>query len=335
MLNKIINSAGDFLVKNNWFTVRLIKYKNSSVRIVYYHMVSNFERPHYFDHKAISKKLFQEQIDFFKQHYKIVCISEAIYLIDNNENIKNLLVISFDDGFKENFTNIYPILKRNKISGTFFIISNCIDNKDLMWRNKLLLINREKRSLILKSTKKLVEEYKLSEFKDNDNLFSWSLNNWQMDLKEYYVNFLWEKVMPFSIEEYLNINKPYMNSDEIKQLSLEGHNIGSHSKTHPVFSKLSYQNFRDEISLSCEFINKITNKNVTTFSYPFGRASSRDFENNYNLETDSNLLFFGTKNNLKNTSLNIRWERDNTEHSFNIMLLRFALLPVFRNIKIN
>ena len=85
-------------------------------------MVRENDVAHYFPNKAISKNLFQQQILFFKTHFNIVSLQNAISIIENGNKKKNLLVLSFDDGFKENFTEILPILKKNNILSTFFII---------------------------------------------------------------------------------------------------------------------------------------------------------------------------------------------------------------------
>lgn len=333
MTNKILGLIGGFLASNKWFTVRLLCYRNKSIRIVYYHMISDIDKNYYFKNKAITKTLFQQQIDFFKKHYTIVSMQQALDLIDNEKDTKNILVISFDDGFKENFTTIYPILKKNNILGTFFLISNCIDNKDLMWRNKLLLINKSASDKILNAVKKLSEEYKIPLTTKNFNLLNWSLSYWDMRNKENYVNYLWKLTMPYSLEEFLDKEKPYMSSNEIKILSSEGHEIGSHSISHPAFSKLDYDDFKHEISQSSKIIGSIINKKINKFSYPFGRVSPISFESRYKKEFDENFIFFGTKNRLDNFNIENRIQRDNVEHHFNVMLFRFALLPIFRKLK--
>jgi peptidoglycan/xylan/chitin deacetylase (PgdA/CDA1 family) len=334
MVDKVFNLIGKVLVSNPWFTIRLLKYKEQSIRVVYYHMVRENEAAHYFSKKSISKNLFQQQILFFKTHFTIVSLKNAISMVENGDKKKNLLVLSFDDGFKENFTNVLPILKKNNILATFFIISNCIDNRDLMWRNKLLVINNAEENKLNLAISQTKEEFSLPNFKKRDNLLSWSLNSWKMTDKENIVNFLWNQTMEYSVWDYLEENSPYLNADQINSINDQGHEIGSHSVSHPVFSKLNYFEFREEISSSSKVISELLNIKVNSFSYPFGRTASVEFENRYREESGPHFLFLGTKNSLNNINLNSRWERDNVEHSYNIMLFRFAVLPIFRSLKI-
>ena len=50
--------------------------------------------------------------------------------------------------------------------------------------------------------------------------------------------------------------------------------IGSHSESHTVLSRLSYEKQFKEIKGSKTFLEKIINKNVEIFCYPFGRRVS-------------------------------------------------------------
>ncbi|MBO7187398.1 MAG: polysaccharide deacetylase family protein [Clostridia bacterium] len=59
-------------------------------------------------------------------------------------------------------------------------------------------------------------------------------------------------------------------SDLIKKISLSGHEIGTHSKTHPNMSKLNKNQMVSELTSSKSAIENITNKKVELFRPPFG-----------------------------------------------------------------
>ena len=90
----------------------------------------------------------------------------------------------------------------------------------------------------------------------------------------YYGNLkLKHKILDYLLKKFeINI-KPkdyYLNKKEIKYLSSLGMIIGSHSESHTLLSRLSYEKQFKEIKNSKTFLEKITNKNVDTFSYPYG-----------------------------------------------------------------
>jgi len=314
------------------FTKLLIKYKQNSLRIVYYHMISNVKPDYYFNNKGISLKLFKSQISFYKSHYEIISLEKALSLAKKNICLKNKLVITFDDGFVENYSIVAPILLSEKITATFFFTTNCIDNKDLMWRNKLVVIQKHILESHISKINKFSDLFNVINLNFNDSLLEWSKNHWPMSIKEVFVNKIWDIVMPYTLTHYLKENKPYCSSAQIKELSNLGFSIGSHSLSHPMFNKLDYESFSNEIISSSLILSKIINKEVKLFSYPFGERSIKLHEEKFLKLNKSNWIFLGTKNYLNNFSNNYNfWERDNVEFNNFFMKLRFAYFPIIRS----
>lgn len=313
---------------------QVLNYRSSSLRIVYYHIISDSDPEYYFSNKALSVQGFRDHIKFFKRRYDIISLEEAIQLSENNQSLKNKLVITFDDGFQENYSIIAPILVENDIRATFFIISGCVDNQDLMWRNKILLFDKYVQNMNTDILQEISQEFQISPPEQNQDLMQWSFSHWPMRIKEDLVNKIWEKTMLFSLSEYLEKHKPYCTRDQLIELSNEGFGIGSHSHTHPIFSRLTFDEFSEEIETSTEILEKIIDKEITTFSYPFGNRSDRKFEIQLQQNTGKKWVFLGTKNGLNNFASNsIQWERDNLEHSNLEMKLRFLYLPIYRSLK--
>ena len=333
MINNLKNSFSKLFLNSSFFTLKIINYKSKSIRIVNYHMISDLNHDYYFKNKALSTIDFQNHLDFYKKYFTILSLKQAIMAIDNNEKRKNILVLTFDDGFQCNYNVVLPILLKNNINATFFIISNCLNNKNLMWRNKLLLINKTSKDSLNKSISIACEKFNIKKFKIKDSLLNWSIKHWDMKKKEEITNFLWDECLDFSVDEYLDYEKPYLDSKQLLELKSFGNEIGSHSKSHPDFSNLSYFEFKEEIYNSSHFIERIINEKINYFSYPFGRVSSSFFEKKYKQEVNPEILFFGIKNSLNNHNSANRLERDNVEFEFSTLLFRFLILPVIRSLK--
>ena len=261
ILNNILFFNGSILMKTPSLVKLLLNYKSDSLRIVYYHIVTEKNQPYYFDNKSITPKEFECQINFLKKHYEIISLSEAMLYAKEKKSLKKKLVLTFDDGFTENHTVIAPILSKNNLSAVFYLMSNCIDNKDLMWRNKLLLINKVDRNNLDNGIKLISKKYKL-ETKRSRNLMEWSFKYFPMDVKDEIVNLLWKLTLDIGVEEYLEKNEPYLTSKQIVELNSQGFEFGSHSMSHPIFSKLTYQEFEHEIVNSKIEIEKIIKKNI-------------------------------------------------------------------------
>jgi peptidoglycan/xylan/chitin deacetylase (PgdA/CDA1 family) len=73
----------------------------------------------------------------------------------------------------------------------------------------------------------------------------------------------------FLVTDFLN-TPGYLTTNQVKILSESGMQIGSHSKSHPNFLKLTASERIKELRDSKVILEKIIGKEVTTFSFPFG-----------------------------------------------------------------
>lgn len=335
IVNKILHYNGALLSKSSFLANTFFNYKSESLRIVYYHIVSKKEYPYYFKNKGIEIEEFKRQVKYLKSKYDIISLNHAIELAKNQQSLKNKLVITFDDGFEENYSIAAPILDDLQCTATFYLIGNCIDNEHLMWRNKLLVIqNNTDENNLLKAVKKVAAEFNLNT-KGYKSLLSWSFNYLPMKDKDKIIDKLWRLTMNITVEEFLQQYTPYLNISQIKELSVAGFEFGSHSMTHPDFSKLSYNEFEREITDSVIKIEHVLDKKIHSFTYPFGRRANSNFEKKYlNSQENSIKTLLGTRNKLINKGVNISsWERDNMEFSFQIALSRFYIISSLRNLR--
>jgi peptidoglycan/xylan/chitin deacetylase (PgdA/CDA1 family) len=96
------------------FLNKFFCYRKDSLRIGYYHIISGQSKEHNFDKKKISPELFEKHLSFFNKHFDIVSLTEAIQMAERKESLYRKLVLTFDDGFAENYSVAAPYLKRKK-----------------------------------------------------------------------------------------------------------------------------------------------------------------------------------------------------------------------------
>ena len=97
----------------------------------------------------------------------------------------------------------------------------------------------------------------------------------------YYGNLeLKHKILNYLLRKFeINVKSQdyYLNQKEIKYLSSLGMIIGSHSESHTLLSRLKYNKQFSEINNSKVFLEKIINKNIDIFCYPYGGKISYNF----------------------------------------------------------
>src|SRR3989338_10297031 len=104
-----------------------------TVPIMMYHHVDHTFKPRL---DTVSPENFERHMEFLAQHhYRVISLDELIRGINNGKVFpRNTVVITFDDGYLDNYTNAFEILKRYQFPATIFVPSDDIDTKEhLSW----------------------------------------------------------------------------------------------------------------------------------------------------------------------------------------------------------
>ncbi|PTT35618.1 hypothetical protein DBR28_12115 [Chryseobacterium sp. HMWF028] len=202
-----------------------------------YHSVSDKELPHIkhvIRYKTI--KQFEDDLDHLSKNFQFVDWQEFKEFTSGNfKPKKKIALLTFDDGFREFYDIAAPILERKGIYACNFVNPAFIDNEDMMFRCKASLLADavEKKKTIdpeiwrILSVKTNAERYLLQKtilkinYQEKDTL-DWLAEKLEIDFKAY-------------SKEY----KPYLSTEELKELTRKGFGISSHSWDHPKYGDLS------------------------------------------------------------------------------------------------
>jgi len=75
---------------------------------------------------AVSCENFEKQILALKSKYKIVSMDTFLENI-RKKNSEFMIAITFDDGYKDNFTYAFPILKKHKIPALIYVTTKFLN----------------------------------------------------------------------------------------------------------------------------------------------------------------------------------------------------------------
>ena len=202
-------------------------------------------------------------------------------------------LLTFDDGFKD---HIYAaeILKKHNSVGLFFIPTLPLKNNTILDVHKThLIVGKVKGLEAVNELEKYLNKNKIDNYynqkeklkyqvaykKHNDEFYKKKFKK----IMNYYGNLeLKDKILNYLLRKFeINVKSQdyYLNKKEIKYLSSLGMIIGSHSESHILLSRLNKKKQFKEINNSKVFLEKIINKNIDIFCYPYGGKIS------YNLDT--------------------------------------------------
>ncbi len=110
---------GWYLPMRNWKRRRAHSFP---VVVLYHHLVS--ERPH---PMGIPTDVFLEQLRFLKRHYRVVSLSSALAMLESGRVEEPVVVLTFDDGYGDNFLNLRAALRAEPAPVTLFVCPRLIE----------------------------------------------------------------------------------------------------------------------------------------------------------------------------------------------------------------
>ena len=117
----------------------------NNLTIIMYHYVRDLRNSRYPNINALDIELFKEQIVYLRKHYNIISMEEVIHSVDNQVDLPNKSVLlTFDDAYSDHYTNVFPVLDKYKIQGSFFAPAKAIMENTVLDVNKIHFILAKK-----------------------------------------------------------------------------------------------------------------------------------------------------------------------------------------------
>ena len=287
---------------------RLIKYINRrSPNVLMYHDVSDNIDPHINQLNInISIPCFKNQINFIKKHYVVTTFDKL------SQNLKNSIIITFDDGFYSFKKNVFPILQLSNLNSHVFIITSTISEDKVMWRNKISFI----KSYLENNDDKILTDLMCEIEKATRNYIDISIEN--------KINQVYDKIKK-------NIqNQIFLNKNDLIELSKTNLvSFGTHTHNHFF---LNNEKSETEMILKSKEILKSEPINFTNvFCAPFGKVEMSQL---LNLREYFDYFLITSKR--KNIPLEIKNKVFNrielTESKKHLIFYELELVPLLKDI---
>lgn len=212
--------------------------------------------------------------------YDIISLDDATQRLKNSNNTSRFAVFTFDDGYRDNFQNAYPIFKKYNLPFTIFITSDFSSHKGEIWWVALEeiiakeesiddpFIQNKKHPLITNQQKNTVFENIYCKLRKTDQ------NNQRKVIKQ-----LADK---YHYDLHDLSKRLIMDWDELRELNKDPLvSLEAHTKSHFALGRLSEDEAKSDILNGIEKMQQELGEQPKHFAYPYGdkdSAGEREFK---------------------------------------------------------
>jgi peptidoglycan/xylan/chitin deacetylase (PgdA/CDA1 family) len=235
----------------------------------YHHIVSDREVPHVrhlYPYKNIRQ--FEKDLDHLLKHLRPVGVEEiTAAVLSGGGTPRGSFLLTFDDGFREVYDVIAPILSSKGVPAVFFVNPAFLDNRVLFYRCKISLVidellRKKGHASLLKECDSLLGDGPSASLEDMIRRIR-KIDNFHQDLLDKLASRL-----ELSFDEYLRANRPFLTVSQAKELGERGFCIGAHSWDHPYYDLIPEEEQERQTLRSANYVNENFSPSSRLFSFP-------------------------------------------------------------------
>jgi peptidoglycan/xylan/chitin deacetylase (PgdA/CDA1 family) len=252
-----------------------------SLTVINYHRIDDPHRPGFDSFKpnvSATPQDFERQMEYLAKWFHVVSLKDLTAWLDGHKDLPPYAaLITFDDGYLDNYTYAFPILRKYNFPALIFLTTGHIGtDAPFYWDMAAYCFSH-------------TEDDHLT-FPDG-HVESWS-NQTELDL----VSRRWIELMKTlphaekliyveNLPVLLGVSIPagffqnlMMNWDQVREMQKGGIEFGAHTIHHPILTRIALEEVREEVAGAKSRIEEELGEPVLGFAYPNGQSSDLNDE---------------------------------------------------------
>lgn len=250
--------------------LRLASHLNrSGVAILMYHSVMVEPRLHTTTLGEIihSAEVFRRQMEVIARRYNPVSLDKVLSFVEGQTLMPpKPVVVTFDDGYADNFEVAAPILNKFGIPGVFYVTVACVDKATPPWVSRL--------RHAFSSTQKALwsglngQPRSLGNAIGRSQALTAACEHCARLTGDAQEGFVASIEREFEPEPLPGRTRLMMTWEQTRELARQGHIVGSHTMTHPNLAHVADRELEFELEQSKRRLEEELSSRVIHFSYP-------------------------------------------------------------------
>jgi len=215
---------------------------------------------------------FEQQMNYIKKKFTTISFKDLKTHL--NEGIKlpnNAVIITFDDGYKDNYSTAYRILRAYNLKATFFVPVGLMGGKGIIEVEKLTYAIKMSKKTIIDMSMMGLGRIKIDSSENKiraKQLLIHEIRKMEEEIRREIVeNILYQ----LSVEIPIDLaNMLMLDWEDVKEMKKGGMEFGSHSMSHPILSRITKDRLREEVMGSKILLESMIEDEICAFAYPAG-----------------------------------------------------------------
>ncbi len=223
---------------------------------------------------SCSATQFASHVTLLQERFEILDCARLLYLVQHGySGARPLALITFDDGYLDNYTLAFPVLREREVPATFFLPTAFIGQRRLMWGDEIAWMLRHSRNETI-ALPGAAEAFSLAEA-DRERSIQGVLRHLKRGRRPFAESIAIVReacggACPSDPSDW----PPFLNWEQAREMHAGGMDIGSHTHVHELLGRLPAERQREELSTSKEILEEKLGAGVTAIAYPVGARTS-------------------------------------------------------------
>lgn len=221
---------------------------------------------------SASAEDFDRQLSFVTKNFDVIGLHDLEFALSQPRG--RSVMITFDDGYRDNYSTAFPILQSHGVPATFFIATGFLDRPRVPWWDEIAWMTRTTSVDVLAANEWLPSSVPLSK-QDRDPAFRRFLAVYKSlgdELTGEYLDFLADALGTDRCSSSL-ASEMWMTWDMLREMQAGGMSFGGHTVTHPILANSTADQQDWEVGECQRRLQSELGVSIDAFSYPNGQSS--------------------------------------------------------------
>ena len=227
----------------------------------------------------VSSVTFHSHLLFLQERFNVIPLRELVERLRNGNDVRHCCVLTFDDGWRDNYQHVFPLLRKFQAPATVFLATGLVGTNRWFWPEEVVYFltmwvnGRIEAGKLSELTQSLLSKVPagVNALEKGIDTTVETLKNMLPEDRQKILAQMWQACQIGKERSRL-----LMNWDEVREMAKSGLiDFGSHTVNHILLDQVSPQQMQEEVEASRNQIEAETDRPCFMFVFPNG---------NYNCE---------------------------------------------------